>query len=152
MIQLQKFLHTGQRGALVASAEIQHTSAPGVIQPVFDWITLQDARPTWDRVLQESIICHNPEKQVVVFVFLLSKTGGSMAMWRRKCPVPEAVRHANKTAIHQTIARLNEEEVVYVDECVAVRVIVYLASLTNHGASADCSRSRCLLLRRAGGC
>ena len=92
--------------------------APGVIQPAFDYITFEDAKPSWDRILQESIVCYNPAKQVIVFVYLLSKSGNSMAIWRRKCPIPEPIRTANKGVIDRAVSRLNTNEVIYVDEYV----------------------------------
>ena len=116
-VGVQRFLQTGQRGALFASAGYQVEVTPGAPkQPAFDWLTLEQIRPTMDRILQESVVCYKPMSQVVVFVFLLSKSGSSMAVWRRKLLVPESLRMANKDALEHTIAALPEERIVYVDE------------------------------------
>ncbi|GJE83998.1 hypothetical protein PsYK624_000720 [Phanerochaete sordida] len=117
VLGVQKFLETGQRGALFANADFQvSTPDGGPKQPAFDWLTLQQIRPTMDRILQESVVCYKPMFQVIVFVFLLSKSGSSMAVWRRKIPVPESVRVPNHRDLEDVILDLPEEKVVYVDE------------------------------------
>ncbi|EKM59051.1 uncharacterized protein PHACADRAFT_249227 [Phanerochaete carnosa HHB-10118-sp] len=116
-VGVQRFLQTGQRGALFANADFQASVTPGAPkQPAFDWLTLEQVRPTMDRILQESVVCYKPMSKVVVFVFLPSKSGNSMAVWRRKLPVPESVRMANKDALEYVISTLPEEKIVYVDE------------------------------------
>jgi hypothetical protein len=80
--------------------------------PVFDWVTFDDIVETHDRTLQESIAQYDPETQVLVFVFLLSASGNSCAMWRRKLPVPN------------NILRENQEEVTKVTKAVAKRKYV----------------------------
>lgn len=73
-----------------------------------------------DRVFQESVVTYNPAKIVVVFIFLLSKSGNSMACWRRKLPVPEDVRARYYEEIEDVLDQLDEKRQVFVDECVPV--------------------------------
>ncbi|THG94412.1 hypothetical protein EW026_g7056 [Hermanssonia centrifuga] len=117
IVGLQKFLETRQRGALFTNADFRVPSAAGApIQPAFDWINLRQLSPTLDRKLQKSVICYNPATHVVVFVFLLSKSGNSMAIWRKKVAIPEQVRLAYKDAITLAVEGLPKDLVVYVDE------------------------------------
>jgi hypothetical protein len=119
--QLQKFLETRQRGALITNADYRtKASAEAPTQPAFDWMTLPYFHQTCDRIFQESVVTYKPNLQVVVFIFLLSASGNSMAVWRRKITVPEGVRLANKDAITQVMEDLPQDKVVYVDEYVAV--------------------------------
>ena len=74
---------------------------------------LQD---TLDRVLQESVALYDPAVQVIVFVFLLSKTGNSMAVWRKKLTVPEALRMAHEQEIEATKEDLDDDYPVYLEE------------------------------------
>jgi hypothetical protein len=54
----------------------------------------------------------------VVFVFLPSKTGNSVAMWRRRINVGNNTRTARINEIHLAMAGLRREKdyVVHVDE------------------------------------
>lgn len=113
---MQQFLATGQRGALFANADYRVNAPGGPTQPAFDWLTLQQLQPTLDKIFQESVVCYKPARQVIVFVFLLSKSGSSMAVWRRKLPVPESVVLANREAFARTLEALPKDKVVYVDE------------------------------------
>ena len=88
------------------------------MQPVFDWITLQDASNTLDSTLQRSILRYNPAEKAVVFVYLLSRSGNSMAMWRRKCPIQEGVRERYQGVIDRAVQSLDTRAVILVDECV----------------------------------
>lgn len=58
-------------------------------------MTFDDIVDTYDRTLQESIAFYEVENQVVVFIFLLSPSKNSMAVWRRKIAIPNAVRTQN---------------------------------------------------------
>lgn len=75
---------------------------------------------TLDRILQESVALYDPAVQVIVFAFLLSPTGNSMAVWRRKLAVPEALRAAHEQGIEEAKADLDEDYPVYVEECVCL--------------------------------
>jgi hypothetical protein len=54
--------------------------------------------------------------QVVVFVFLVSKSGNSMAVWRRKLPIPEQLRVAHYEDIMRILESLPKDKAVVVDE------------------------------------
>ncbi|OCH94086.1 hypothetical protein OBBRIDRAFT_723627 [Obba rivulosa] len=115
---LQKFLQTGQRGALITNADYRtpaDSSVPN--QPAFDWVTVEELHKTLDRILQESVVCYDPASQVIVFVFLLSKSGNSMAVWRRKITLQETLRQTHYNALLSTKEQLQDYP-VYVDECV----------------------------------
>jgi hypothetical protein len=85
-------------------------------EPAFDWLPLDHLKDTLDKILQESVAFYNPATQVIVFVFLLSKTGNSMAIWRRKIPVAEEFQAMYAGAINEAIANLPIDYPVYVDE------------------------------------
>ena len=84
--------------------------------PALDWLTYEDVVETRDRLLQESVGFYDPATQVIVFVFLPSKTGNSLAMWRRKVPVPNSVRLAHFREIDLARAALRKDYTVLVDE------------------------------------
>ncbi|KAI1786531.1 hypothetical protein LXA43DRAFT_54467 [Ganoderma leucocontextum] len=116
-IGLQRFLDTRERGALLANAEFHlpafHGAPP---QPAFDWVTLSELQNTLDSTLQSSVTLYDPAFQVIVFVFLLSPSGNSMAVWRRKLNVPDALRDTNQDEILAVKAGLKTNYPVYVDE------------------------------------
>ena len=76
--------------------------------------------------MQESAAFYNPAIQVIVFVFLPSKSGNSVAMWRRKINVPNDMRLMLKAEISLALAALRHEEdyIVHVDEYVPFRAIL----------------------------
>ncbi|RDX55635.1 hypothetical protein K466DRAFT_481869 [Polyporus arcularius HHB13444] len=114
---LERFLETRQRGALIANADFRVPSVAGTtLQPAFDWITLPELQSTLDSTLQSSVTLYDPAFQVIIFVFLLSPSGNSMAVWRRKLNVPDAVRDANLHEILAVKAELKRSYPVYVDE------------------------------------
>ncbi|KAI0291737.1 hypothetical protein BC826DRAFT_1021887 [Russula brevipes] len=110
---LTKFLQTRERGALFINASYDGQSGDS---PALDWLTYEDVVETRDRLLQESVGFYDPAMQVIVFVFLPSKTGNSLAMWRRKVPVPNSVRLAHFREIDIARAALRKEYTVLVDE------------------------------------
>ena len=60
---------------------------------------------------------YEPDYQVLVFVFLLSHTGNSLAMWRRKLPVPTPVLNQNREELVKLMKTLAKRKyVVTVDE------------------------------------
>jgi hypothetical protein len=111
--QLTKFLQTRERGALFINASYDGISGTG---PPVAWLTYEAAVETRDRLLQESIGFYDPSMQVIVFVFLPSKTGNSLAMWRRKIPVPDSIRLPHLREIDFVKAALNKDYTVLVDE------------------------------------
>lgn len=76
-----------------------------------------------DRILQESVATYDPAVTVIVFVFLPSKSGQSMAMWRRKIAVPNNLRLAYVAEITQAMRALKKDYVCTVDECASCFII-----------------------------
>ncbi|KII95830.1 hypothetical protein PLICRDRAFT_98006 [Plicaturopsis crispa FD-325 SS-3] len=111
---LHKFLQSRERGALFANADYVSPEDPA--QPAFDWLTFDQLQPTRDRILQESVSTYDPATTVVVFVFLPSASGRSMAVWRRKLAVPNNIRLAYIAEITQTMKTLKKDYVCMVDE------------------------------------
>lgn len=96
-------------------------------RPAFDWLTFDDLQQTRDKTIQESVVAYNPALQAVIFVFLPSKTGNSVAMWRRKVLVPNNVRLMLQNEIALALAGLRRPEAyeVHVDECVVDLFSIY---------------------------
>ena len=69
-----------------------------------------------DRTLQESLAFYHPDMEVLIFVFLVSDSGKSMAMWRRKLIVPNNVRLTYGPQINQAISGLSKQYPIYIDE------------------------------------
>lgn len=96
------------------NADYRPPKAPN--EHAFDWLTFDQLQPTRDRVLQESVAFYDPAVQVIVFVFLPSQSGNSMAIWRRKVRVPNNVRLTYQAQITQGLAALRADYVLHVDE------------------------------------
>ena len=94
-------------------------------EPAFDWLTFDQLQPTMDQILQESVASYDPYVHVIVFVFLPSKSGNSMAIWRRKLAVPNNLRLAHQAQIKQAMAALRRDYILHVDE------YVYLLCVAN---------------------
>jgi hypothetical protein len=137
LLQLQKFLETHQRGALFVNADYAAPRSPH--EPAFDWMTIDQLRATVDKILQESVALYDPAKQVIVFIFLLSKSGNSMAIWRRKIPVPELLQTAYKGPITETKAALEPDCPVFVEESA---VKSSLCSYAAHVSLPGCRQKR----------
>lgn len=117
---LQKFLETGERGALFANADyrVQTATRP---EPAFDWLTYGEVQQTMDKTLQESLKFYEPTTQIIVFVFLLSKSKNSMAIWRRKLPLSSKIRQKYAQEMNQIMMRLKKDYQVFVDENIEYR-------------------------------
>ncbi|KAF9055015.1 hypothetical protein BDZ89DRAFT_937597 [Hymenopellis radicata] len=115
---LHKFLQSQERGALVVNAAYRAPKNPN--EPAFDWMTFDQSQKTKDKILQESIALYDPDRQIVVFVFLPSHTGNSVAIWRRKINIPNNIKLMLQAEIQTVLAGLRREEdyVVHVDESV----------------------------------
>ncbi|KAF9263600.1 hypothetical protein L218DRAFT_864544 [Marasmius fiardii PR-910] len=113
---VHKFLQTRERGALFANADFRLPGKESL--PAFDWLTFDELRRTRDKILQESVVFYDPAVLVIVFVFLPSSTGNSVAMWRRKIPVPNNTRLSFQAHINQALAGLRRDSdyIVHVDE------------------------------------
>lgn len=58
----------------------------------------------------------DPSTTFIVYVFLLSPTGNSMGIWRRKLPIPEELRNEYAGELAQVNAYVNKRtHVVAVD-------------------------------------
>ncbi|THV05485.1 hypothetical protein K435DRAFT_647184 [Dendrothele bispora CBS 962.96] len=112
---LHMFLQTQERGALFTNAAFR---LPGQAEPAFDWLTFDQLQNTRDKIIQESVAMYDPVTQVIVFVFLPSPSGSSVAIWRRRIKVPNNIRLMLQAEINQTMAGLRREEdyLVHVDE------------------------------------
>ncbi|TDL29451.1 hypothetical protein BD410DRAFT_23185 [Rickenella mellea] len=111
---LNSFLQTRERGALISNADYRPWESPQ--EPAFDWINFDEVQATKDRTLQESLAFYDPSAVVLVFVFLLSPTGNSMAIWRRKLVIPNNLRLAFGREITQAKAGLRRQYPIHVDE------------------------------------
>ncbi|KAF5388395.1 hypothetical protein D9615_000156 [Tricholomella constricta] len=113
---LHKFLQSRERGALFVNVTFRLETHPN--QPVFDWLTFDELQATTDRILQESLLSCDPANQVIIFVYLPSPTGNSVAMWRRKVLVPNntRLRFQREISIAKSGLRKDMDYVVHVDE------------------------------------
>ncbi|KAF7294431.1 PAT1 domain-containing protein [Mycena kentingensis (nom. inval.)] len=113
---LHRFLQSRERGALITNADFRPPDNPN--EPAFDWLTFDQLQATRDKILQESVALYDPSVTAIVFIFLPSKTGNSVAMWRRKIKIPNNTRAARINEIRLAIAGLRRDKdyVVHVDE------------------------------------
>jgi hypothetical protein len=113
---LHKFLQSRERGALFVNADYTPPQNPEF--PAFDWMTFDELQRSQDKTLQESVAFYNPGVQTILFVYLPSKTGNSVAIWRRKLPIISDVRMAMSVEIGLALAGLRRQKdyVVHVDE------------------------------------
>ena len=77
-----------------------------------------------DQILQESVASYDPYVHVIVFVFLPSQSGNSMAIWRRKIAVPNNLRLAYQAHIKQAMAALRKDYILHVDEYACLLLVV----------------------------
>lgn len=113
---LHKFLQSRERGALFTNVDYRSPKNPK--QPCFDWLTFDELQPSMDKILQESVALYDPAVQVILFVFLPSKSGKSVAMWRRRITVPNNVRLTMQGEIRLCLngLRRDKDYLVHVDE------------------------------------
>ncbi|KAF8179659.1 hypothetical protein BJ912DRAFT_982421 [Pholiota molesta] len=111
-----KFLESRERGAFFINAAFRLYQRSN--EPELDWLTFDQLQGTKDKTLQESTAFYNPARVVVVFVYLPSPTGNSMAIWRRKISVPDDAREKYESPIHAVVTKLRSDKdyVVIVDE------------------------------------
>lgn len=87
-------------------------------EPALDWLTFKELQGTMDKTLQESVAFYDPSTHVMVFVYLPSESGNSIAIWRLKINVPDKTRskyQAEIAAITKILPK-HAEYVVIVDE------------------------------------
>ena len=117
--QLHRFLQSRERGAFLANADYRPPSKPE--EPALDWLTFDQLQKTHDKILQESVAFYDPAVHVILFVFLPSKSGRSVAMWRRKINVPNNLRLMLQEQITISLSGLRHQRdyEVHVDEYVS---------------------------------
>jgi len=76
---------------------------------VFDWMTFDQARGTMDETFQAAIATYDPRTIAIVYVILLSKTGNSVGVWRKKLKIPSEIYGAYRGDIEHTINLLSEK-------------------------------------------
>lgn len=87
----------------------------------FDWLTFPYLQFTRDKTLQESVLFYKPAEEVVVFVFLLSPSRNSMAVWRKKIAIPDDLRQRYSKEIQSATRSLRADYgPLHVDECVYI--------------------------------
>ncbi|TRM68327.1 hypothetical protein BD626DRAFT_395967 [Schizophyllum amplum] len=101
---VSKFLAGRERGALFINATYRHPGHPS--EPAFDWLSFPQLQSTLDFTLQDSVAFSDPAKVVVVFVFLSSESGNSVAMWRIKVRMQEDILLKHEKQIEQLKATL----------------------------------------------
>jgi hypothetical protein len=113
---LMKFLEHRERGGLFVNAAFRLRQHPQ--EPAFDFLTFDQLQGTMDKTLQESVAFYDPARFAMVFVFLPSQSGNSVAIWRRKINVPDSARQKYRPQIEAIVRSLRppEEYVVMVDE------------------------------------
>ncbi|TFK76175.1 hypothetical protein BDN72DRAFT_757105 [Pluteus cervinus] len=126
---VQKFIQTGERGALMANVEFCINT-----RPTLDWLTYADLQKTMDFVLQESAAWYNPAKHVLLFVFLPSKSTNSVAIWRKMIDIPDKTKRTFQSQLKTTVAGLKkpDEYAIHLDEY----VVLYCVFL---GRGSECS-------------
>jgi hypothetical protein len=113
-----KILEHRERGGLFVNAAFRLRQHPQ--EPAFDFLTFDQLQGTMDKTLQESVAFYDPARFAMVFVFLPSQSGNSVAIWRRKINVPDSARQKYRPQIEAIVRSLRppEEYVVMVDEYV----------------------------------
>ncbi|CAE6428853.1 unnamed protein product [Rhizoctonia solani] len=108
---LDMYLALGVKGAIMTNAGYHAPEWPD--SPAYDWITFDDARKTGDKILQESIAFTDPSKTTLVFIFLMSRSGESMAIWRRKFTVPPSEQLSRNLELRKVAYEAQKRGLVY---------------------------------------
>ena len=114
---------------------VDYRSPSALHEPAFDWLTFDQIQASMDKILQESIACYDPASQITVFVFLLSESKRSMAIWRRKLPLPENIRHTYGTHLPKLVGGLDKKYPILLDELSRSN---YQTSWSAHWSLAEC--------------
>lgn len=149
---LHKFLQSRERGALFVNVTFRLENHPNM--PVFDWLTFDELQATTDNVIQESLLTCDPAAQVIIFVYLPSPTGNSVAMWRRKVLVPNntRLRFQQEIMIAKAGLRKDKDYVIHVDELPPKRgKIAHVAAKQTAGKPAVKVSSKPLLVKHQRG-
>ncbi|KAF8803833.1 hypothetical protein BYT27DRAFT_7109189 [Phlegmacium glaucopus] len=103
---LIKFLQHRERGGLFINAIFRMRHNP--TEPALDWLTFNELQGTMDKTLQESVAFYDPSAHVMVFVYLPSESGNSIAIWRLKINVPDKTKlkyHGEINAMVKTLRK-----------------------------------------------
>jgi hypothetical protein len=109
-------LQNKERGGLFINAIFRMRRNPR--EPALDWLTFKQVQGTMDKTLQESVAFYDPSAQVMVFVYLPSESGNSIAIWRLKINVPDKTKVKYKAEINEMVKSLPKDTdyIVCVDE------------------------------------
>ncbi|PVG03604.1 hypothetical protein CPB86DRAFT_694901 [Serendipita vermifera] len=107
MLAMHKFLNTQKRGALISNATYRPASTPD--EPAFDWITFEQSRGTLDATFQEGIAKYDPLTTAIVYVFLLSPSGNSMGIWKRKLIIPPETQEMYRDQLAEVYAYVKRQ-------------------------------------------
>ncbi|KAK2466474.1 hypothetical protein APHAL10511_002116 [Amanita phalloides] len=115
-LALHKFLQHRERGALLINADYNPPDKPKDF--AVDYLAFHDLQKSFDKTLQTSVTSYDPAVQAIVFVFLPSKSGNSIAIWRRKLLVPNNARLRFQSELDIALSGLKEPKdyAVFVDE------------------------------------
>lgn len=111
-----KFIQHRERGGLFVNAAFKMIQHPR--DHALDYLNFNQLQGTMDKTLQESVAFYDPARFAMVFVFLPSRSGNSIAIWRQKINIPDSARQKYKgevDAIKKSL-RAPEDYVVMVDE------------------------------------
>ncbi|KAF8165016.1 hypothetical protein B0H34DRAFT_647326 [Crassisporium funariophilum] len=113
---LLKFLQHRERGGLFINTVFRMRNNPN--EPALDWLTFNELQGTMDKTLQESVAFYDPSAHVMVFVYLPSESGNSIAIWRQKITVPDNAKVKLQGEINAVVKSLRnpKDYVVCVDE------------------------------------
>ena len=134
---MHKFFQRRERGALIINADYNPPDRPKEF--AIDYLTFDDLQKSYDKTLQSSVISYDPTLQVIVFIFLPSKSGNSVAIWRRKLVVPNNARLRFQTELDVALAGLKEPQsyIVYVDEYGDYPLAFYNLTLLSQSAQKE---------------
>lgn len=107
---VRNYLETG-RGAIFCNA-YHNTNDSSKI--VVDWVTFRDTQKTRDKMLQQDLLSNDPATSVLVYVFRISTDKRSVAIWRKRIPLPSNISGRNATAISARKRELKPVEEQYV--------------------------------------
>ncbi|KZW04035.1 hypothetical protein EXIGLDRAFT_12460 [Exidia glandulosa HHB12029] len=131
-IALQQFIQHREPGCFFVNASYRLPHRPHT--PGFDWLRYADVvcaippvvirfwtanaplSQTCDRTIQQSLMYYDPGEFALVFVFLVSETGNSMACWRRRIPIPQQMTARHRSEIAKIKAEMKKRNYkIYVD-------------------------------------
>ncbi|EJD53778.1 hypothetical protein AURDEDRAFT_180191 [Auricularia subglabra TFB-10046 SS5] len=113
-IALKQYIAHREPGCFFVNATYRLPDRPHT--PGFDWLTLSQLAHTYDRIIQQSLLYYQPTEFALVFIFLVSASGNSIACWRRKLPVPYEQQQEYGRAVKQVQREFtNQQHQIFVD-------------------------------------